>query len=361
MASGNTNGTLESAVKEGVILGMGNPLLDISANIKPDFLEKYNVKANDAILAEDKHMPLYKDIADNYDVEYTAGGATQNSIRVAQWMLQAKGPTSYFGAIGSDKFGKTMTDCCLKDGVKTQYFTNNDVTTGVCAVLVSDNGKSRSLVTDLKAANTYPLSHLKEKAQWSVVEKASIFYMAGFFLTVSPESITTIGEHVLKENKTLCMNLSAPFLLEVPPFFESFKKVLPYVDIYFSNETEARTLSKVMKWDTEDVKEIAVRFTKLGKLSARPRTVVITQGENPTVIAVGDESRLWSMNEYPVIPIKADKIVDTNGAGDAFVGGFLCGMAQGVCINDCVKRGNYAANVIIQRAGCTFPDKPSFT
>lgn len=29
-------------------------------------------------------------------VEYIAGGATQNAIRVAQWMLQAPGATSYF-------------------------------------------------------------------------------------------------------------------------------------------------------------------------------------------------------------------------------------------------------------------------
>jgi sugar/nucleoside kinase (ribokinase family) len=27
------------------------------------------------------------------------------------------------------------------------------------------------------------------------------------------------------------------------------------------------------------------------------------------------------VTEYPIIPIKADDIVDTNGAGDAFVGG----------------------------------------
>jgi hypothetical protein len=29
-------------------------------------------------------------------VEYIAGGATQNAIRVAQWMLQVPGAASYF-------------------------------------------------------------------------------------------------------------------------------------------------------------------------------------------------------------------------------------------------------------------------
>jgi hypothetical protein len=33
-------------------------------------------------------VPMYKELAAMAGVEYIAGGATQNSIRVAQWMLQ---------------------------------------------------------------------------------------------------------------------------------------------------------------------------------------------------------------------------------------------------------------------------------
>jgi len=45
---------------------------------------RYGLKANDAILAEEKHMPLYEDLVKNYKVHYIAGGAAQNSIRGAQ-------------------------------------------------------------------------------------------------------------------------------------------------------------------------------------------------------------------------------------------------------------------------------------
>ena len=67
-----------------MLLGIGNPLLDISASVLPDVLTKYDLKANDAILADEKHIPLYSELAALPDVEYIAGGATQNSIRVAQ-------------------------------------------------------------------------------------------------------------------------------------------------------------------------------------------------------------------------------------------------------------------------------------
>ena len=51
------------------------------------------------------------------------------------------------------------------------------------------------------------------------------------------------------------------------------------------------------------------------------------------------------------------QIVDTNGAGDAFVGGFLAQLAKNKSIEDCVKCGIWAATEIIQRSGCTFPEK----
>lgn len=74
-----------SPVAEGTFLGMGNPLLDISAVVKKDLLDKYELKANDAILYEKED--IYEDLKKDYEVEYIAGGATQNSMRVAQWIL----------------------------------------------------------------------------------------------------------------------------------------------------------------------------------------------------------------------------------------------------------------------------------
>ena len=58
-----------------VILGMGNPLLDISAVVETSMLDKYSLKANDAILYEKED--IFEDLKSNYQVEYIAGGATQ--------------------------------------------------------------------------------------------------------------------------------------------------------------------------------------------------------------------------------------------------------------------------------------------
>lgn len=72
---------------------------------------RYGVTLNNAILAEDKHIPVYKDLVDNYQVDYIAGGATLNSIRVAQWLLGSKGSTGYIGCIGKDAYGTQVWSC----------------------------------------------------------------------------------------------------------------------------------------------------------------------------------------------------------------------------------------------------------
>lgn len=350
---------VEATVAEGVILGMGNPLLDISATVSKDVLSKYGLESNNAILAEDKHMPLYAELASEEGATYVAGGATQNSVRVAQWMLQTDNATSYIGAIGDDDFGKKMISCCNRDKVNSQYLINKEVPTGTCAVVIT--GADRSLVANLSAANTYNIDHLMEKEQWGVVTKASIFYSAGFFLTVSPNSMLAVGKHAAENHKTMLFNLSAPFLMQVPPFLSAMKDVLPYVDICFGNETEAAVLAEAMAYGTNDLKTIAIKLAQSKKETIRPRTVVITQGADPTLVVVADRSRVWSVDEYPVIPIAPEEIVDTNGAGDAFVGGFMSGLAKGCTLASCVDHGNYASNVIIQQSGCAFPGKSSFS
>ena len=82
-------------------------------------------------------------------------------------------------------------------------------------MVVTDSGKNRSLVANLAAANAFTLDHVDKEESWALVEKAKFVYIAGFFLTVCPPAIMKIAKHVAQENKTLIMNLSAPFLCQV--------------------------------------------------------------------------------------------------------------------------------------------------
>lgn len=137
----------------------------------------------------------------------------------------------------------------------------------------------------------------------------------GFFLTVSPESIQTVAKHAYENDKMFTMNLSAPFLCEF--FRQPMLAALPYVDILFGNEAEAETFAKTNHFDTTDRKQIALKISEMEKInSKRKRIVIITQGAEAVLLA-----KDGTVTEYPVAKLSQDKVIDTNGAGDAFVGG----------------------------------------
>ncbi|XP_050725598.1 uncharacterized protein LOC127003241 isoform X2 [Eriocheir sinensis] len=336
-------------IPEGVLMGMGNPLLDIAVNIDAEFLKKYDLKANDAILAEKQHEPMYKEMAGMEGVEYIAGGATQNSMRVAQWILRKKHCTTFMGSVGKDEFSKTLEDKAEEAGVLVRYQKQDEHPTGTCAVVITKNGTCRSLVANLAAANHFSKSHLDIPENKALLEKAKFYYISGFFLTVSPESILTVGQHACEHNKVFAMNLSAPFLCEF--FNEPMMKAFPYIDILFSNETEAAKFSEVQGFKLTDIKEIALKTAALPKKnSKRSRIVVFTQGADNVILAKDGK-----ISEFPVTRLPEEKLIDTNGAGDAFVGGFLSQLVQGRDVAECIKCGIWAATEIIQRSGCSFP------
>lgn len=335
------------------IFGMGNPLLDISVEFSDDsILKKYELQPASAILAEEKHLPLYKDLSESPNVQYIPGGATLNSIRVAKWMLQEPNTCSFVGCIGEDKFGEIMKQKSQEGGLFVPFMQTKDSPTGTCAVVVT--GKDRSLVANLAAANCFKVEHLENADVKEAISSASIYYISGFFLTVSVPSLLHVAKHASETNKIFCMNLSAPFIIQF--FGEQLHSALGYVDILFSNDDEAKEYAKVNNLGTENLGEIASKIASSPKVNdKRPRIVVFTQGSKSTVVATSE-----GVKEYPVPAIPAEKIVDTNGAGDAFVGGFLSQLALDKDIEACVNAGHYAAGVIIQHSGCTFPEKPSF-
>lgn len=332
-----------------IVYGMGNPLLDISANVPHDMFTKYNVQAGNAYLAAPEHMPVFEEIEKNYNVEYIAGGATQNSIRVAQWMLQKPGATAYVGCVGKDHHADQLQQCAQADGVAVHYLHDEAQPTGTCAVLI-DEHKERCLIANLAAANHYKAEHLDTIAQ--VWQNAQIYYSAGFFLTVSPAAALRVAQHSLENNKTFMMNLSAPFICQF--FKEPLLQLLPYVDVIFGNETELKAFGESMGYEDLTLEAIAVKLAAHEK-KGRARTVVITQGASQTLVVINGQ-----VAHFAVPKICKGKIVDTNGAGDAFVGGYISQLAQGKSIFDCVRAGHYAAGLIIQVSGTKLSGVPDF-
>ena len=136
------------------LLCLENPLLDIQARADTALLEKYGLKANDAILAEEQHMGLYDELM-KLDAKLIPGGAAQNTARGAQYLLPDNS-VLYIGCVGKDSYGDILKKTCEEAGVHTEYRVDETQPTGKCGAVIT--GHNRSLCTHLAAANRGPSS-----------------------------------------------------------------------------------------------------------------------------------------------------------------------------------------------------------
>jgi hypothetical protein len=141
--------------------------------------------------------------------------------------------------------------------------------------------------------------------------------------------------------------LNAPF---IPQFFKDpLDQTAPYWDYILGNETEAQAYADSHDLNTHDIPTIAKHLANLPKKNTkRKRTAIITQGTEPTIVAVQGEDEV---RRFPVHPIDEKEIEDTTGAGDAFAGGFFAGVAKGEQLETCVDMGQWLAALSLRELG----------
>ncbi len=335
----------------GILVGVGNPLLDMTVTGNPSLLAKYHLQEDDAIIAGPKQTGLFDELISSYSPRFQAGGATQNSIRVAQWLLQSPGATIFFGCVGNDDRAEILRSVAKEAGVDVHYQVNDTISTGVCAAIIS--GENRSLVAQLGAADYFQHEWV-EQQKWDLIKQAQFFYIGGFVFPVCNQVIFDIARHAAETKKTLIMNLSATYLCKY--YADMHLDILPYIDILFGNGKEATEFCRLRNIDADNVGEMALKISAMPKANSdRERICVFTNGNRPAVAATKGE-----VTEHPIVRINRKEIRDTNGCGDAFVGGFLSQLVQGKPLSECLRCGFYAGSVVVRHWGCSYPEKHDF-
>lgn len=197
-----------------LIVGIGNPLLDISVNDNDcALLNKYDLQEANAILAEEKHKPMFEEMWKNPDHQTSCGGAAMNSLRCSNFMMKAKYPGSclYIGCIADDERGQQMESDAKGEGLDTLWAKTDETYTGACAVLIKD--QERSLVADLGACLKYPTQHLKDNL--AKLDSAKIFYLTSFFISSNFEALELFASYANEKQIPFAFNLSATFLIDI--------------------------------------------------------------------------------------------------------------------------------------------------
>jgi ribokinase len=117
-------------------------------------------------------------------------------------------------------------------------------------------------------------------------------------------------------------------------------------DIAVLNEIEAETITGMTVKDPEDAKAAAAALRARG-----PRAVIVTLGERGVLLV--DEEGPYHVQARRV------RVVDTTGAGDAFVGSLACFLGEGQAFRPAVANANLVASITVTRVGTqsSFPSR----
>jgi adenosine kinase len=220
---------------------------------------------------------------------------------------------------------------------------------------------SSTSATHTGAARAYKLDHLRFKV-WEMVEAARVVYFDALFLTVSVDSVKYVAEHCAKMGNTFCLNLTALHICRY--FYERVLTVLPFTDFVFGNEAEYLALADHRKHDMgKDIDSVVTWLAKQPRVdgdSRKRRHIVVTCGQQPTIVASTWRGFGVKVRRYQVPPVRPGRYVSKDGAGDAFAGGFLYALLHEADVDSCVLQGLYAARVAVQRTGPRFDfrDRP---
>ena len=340
-------------------MSFGSPLLDLIADVSQDFIIRNNIKLDTTEHRKLGDIPFINEFLTQCEISYVPGGCQFNAMRVFNWMLD-KDETDIVGFLGSigenDPYGDYYADLLVTENIIPIFETIKNQTTGLCIVMCCN--RDRAHITDL--GSSVSISEEFVERYWNRFKDVKLIYTELFILKTKRDICFKIAELGLRDETTYGFNLPSDFFLK--NFTNDIEKLCEYADVIFANEQEALLFCKLLNFNErgkETVEDIALQLCKNipKKNINKKRIVVVTCGPHPAACCQYDHAKqeVLFKRTFEVRDIPPEEIVDTNGAGDSFAGGFLSQLVKGKDLEKCMHAGHWAASEIIKKRGCQIP------
>ncbi len=232
------------------------------------------------------------------------------------------------GKVGTDQFGDYLEKVLEEAGVDMRGFLRDEnTTTCIVIALIAGDGERSFLV--------YPGSSAEfqeEDIDFDLVKQAKIFHYGGPASTSAME-----GEplaRVMKRARDLGCKTSIDTVWDsTGRWMETLGAAIGHTDYLFTSYEEGRELS-----GTGDIHKMAETFLDMGVELA--------------IIKMGPEgSYIRSRDTEVRIPAHQVDAVDTTGAGDCYVGGFLKGLVEGWPLEKTARFANAVGGLATTQRG----------
>lgn len=318
---------MENTNTQKTIVGIGSALIDILVQLNNDHLLNLFQLPKGSMTLVDANLSQ-KILDSTFSLERTivTGGSAANTVRA---IAQLGGSTGFIGKICDDEMGQFFKAEFEKQQI-TPHLFYGEIPTGKAATLISPDSE-RTFGTYLGAASELLVEELSDE----LFSNYNYLHIEGY-LVFNHKLI----EGVLKLAKVhgLKVSLDMASFNVVDANLDFLKHLInEYVDIVFANEEEAKSYTGLEP-------EAAVK-----KIAEQCDIAVVKIGKEGSLVQSG--------NQFLRVTTPVVESIDTTGAGDVYAAGFLYGLTNAYCLENCGKLGSLLASRVIQVLGAKIPDE----
>ncbi|MGC5773701.1 PfkB family carbohydrate kinase [Paenibacillus pabuli] len=247
--------------------------------------------------------------------ECNPGGAPANVVVVLSKLGKS---TAFIGKVGEDQFGEYLTQVLQENGVDTKGLVkeNNASTTLAFVHLKEDGDRTFSFIRNPGADMLLGINDIDLER----IKGSKIFHFGSVSMTHEPSANATLTTCTYaKENGALISfdpNLRPALWKDLEEAKTKIKEGLALADIVKISEEELEFITGLTDLE-EGTRQIQSQF--------KVKVILVTKAEKGCFVRFGSGSK-WA----DVPGFKVDT-VDTTGAGDAFLGGFLYQLLERGC------------------------------
>jgi sugar/nucleoside kinase (ribokinase family) len=205
-----------------------------------------------------------------------------------------------------------------------------DVPTSTAVALIRKDG-ARNFLFNGGATLTFAYDDIPKH----IVKEADIIFVGGTFTMplFDGEGARKLFKEAKEMGKVTAMDVTYD---SSGLWMKTIEPCLEYLDYFMPSEEQACDIT-----GTESVEEMAQILR-----SKNVKNVIIKMGSQGVYVKNETISRLFP-------PPYVDEVIDTTGAGDSFVAGFLTGINRGLDIEDSLELGQAVAARCIRGLGAT--------
>lgn len=261
------------------------------------------------------------------ELEIHAGGCANNTSIALSRLGVSVGA---MGKIGNDNFGELIQQNLTEDRVDTAgIIRDSNTNTSYTFVAIASDGE-RSFCHYIGANGEVN----EDELNWEIIKSTKILHIAGAL--VMPKFDGQPMANVFQKAKELGITTSLDTAWDATgKWMETLEPCLPFVDIFLPSITEAEHLTGLSK--PKDISDFLHNYGI--------HTIGIKMGERGSYVSTPEDELF--------VPAYSVNIVDTTGAGDAYVAGFLTGMVKGWDIKTTAELASATGAACVTAIGTT--------